>query len=408
MFREPLRSLKTLTKKEVGIVALLFLALVLRFLPLVKEKEKSAAKVAVSGCHSSSNQVECWDSLIATTLKKESLDNAFTVFGDLYESEPNFAASCHGFAHSLGLAAYKDYAAGKDFSLSNKTSYCGYGFYHGFMETLLLSTHNPKKAVDFCNFVGKKLQGQNNDAYGACFHGIGHGTVDGSNPGTWGDPGAVVKPGLEMCEKIAGDDKTQFGPLYRCVTGAYNALEILSANPKYQLSAFRAQPFSFCDEQKEVYKEACYTNMLPALLANDQNNFSKIAETIAGISEVGNSYDIRGSVVMSLFYEFYRVNLNNANFADTGVALCRSLPSLAHFSCIEGLAGGLMKYGSPGKEYVKALALCGDKILDINEKDACYSRLLAILGNWYTASKVVEICNQAPGDYRHYCSEKTS
>ena len=40
-----------------------------------------------------------------------------------------------------------------------------------------------------------------------------------------------LEPGKKLCEKVAGDFREAYGKMYRCMTGAYNALEILSHTP---------------------------------------------------------------------------------------------------------------------------------------------------------------------------------
>lgn len=403
-------TLHKLTKKRNILGLLVFVLLILDVLTGLffadnqndKNKtslDKKALLKSLEKCKTSSNQVQCWANLISSTLETKGLDSAFVLYGELYAKESAFAASCHSFAHQLGEAGYKEYSQGKDFGLTSKTSYCGYGFYHGFMEDLLLATKDPKKASDFCDFVGKKLAGQTNDAKGACYHGIGHGSVDGGDPRDWGDPQAVVEPGLSLCEQISSN-KDQ---LYRCVTGAYNALEILSADSKYRLEGFREDTFGFCAEQITTYKEACYTNMLPAVMGNLGSDFPKIAKVIEAIAEENDSYSIRSWVISGLFHEYYRVNLGKSDFADSGVQICRSLQPRSHLPCIEGLSGGLMKYGEPEKEYVKTLEFCANKILNSEESNTCYQRTLTTLDIWYAPAKVKMICGLVPKEYNRYC-----
>ena len=121
------------------------------------------------------------------------------------------------------------------------------------MEELLKATGDYSQAQDFCKYVGVKLAGETTDGEGACYHGIGHGTVDGSDPSAWGDPQKMMQPAMDMCLKVAGNDHSQYGKLYRCVSGAYNSLEILSADSKYRLTQIQKNPFFICSSQPKEY-----------------------------------------------------------------------------------------------------------------------------------------------------------
>ena len=91
----------------------------------------------------------------------------------------------------------------------------------------------------------------------------------------------MIKPSMDLCIAVTQETESTLGsPLYRCITGVYNALEILSVNPKYSLVQISEDPFSFCDGEAESYREACYTNMLPALMRIKNNNVLEISKII--------------------------------------------------------------------------------------------------------------------------------
>lgn len=350
--------------------------------------------------------VECWNYQISEALTTGGVDAAFTELDTLYKTYPAFAQSCHSFAHTLGEAAYRQYNETKKADLSAKSNYCGYGFYHGFMETLLHTTGDVQQAQDFCKYVGDQLQAETSDAEGACYHGIGHGAVDGGDQRAWGNAQSFIEPGIQLCEQVAGNDRTEFGKLYRCVTGAYNAVEILSQDPKYKLEIISTNPFYLCPSQPVAFQEGCYTNMLPAVFRMTNNNIgSSLQYVLSKVPTTAGTNTILQTVVQNLFYESIRMHLMDSDFGVTeSVGLCRNLKdSSLHDSCIAGLAGGHMQYGEPQRQYIKALAFCGNKMLTGHEQDVCYGHVLVRLRIWYTESKKQEICNSAPADYKHYC-----
>lgn len=355
-------------------------------------------------CSDLGDKIKCWQDMLNKTLEQGGLPATFDLLAELYAKEPLFASECHSFTHEIGKYTYSKFKSGEDFDLNSKTSYCGYGFYHGFMETLLHATGDIKQAQDFCKYVGVKLANETTDGEGACYHGIGHGAVDGGDPSSWGDAKKMIAPSLNMCEKVAGDDHSQYGKLYRCVTGAYNAIEILSADPKYKLSQIQEDPFYICPSQIDEYKEACYTNMLPALLRFTNNDLLKGEKYIEKIPPNINFPNMRENVVSDLFHEFIRMNLNLPEYnIASGIAICHSLSNLYRKGCINGLAGGHMKYGNPGEAYVKGLTFCARIELRDDEKDVCYNSILSRLLIWYSPSKSKDICKTVPGKFQKYC-----
>jgi hypothetical protein len=347
--------------------------------------------------------VACWQEQLEIALASGGVDGAFAKLSDLYAQQPQFATECHAFAHLIGKAAYEQYSRNKQVALSPKSSYCGYGFYHGFMEALLHTSGDVQEAKDFCAYVGKTLAAETSDAEGACYHGIGHGFVDGSDPTTWGDVNKMMKPGVDLCERVAGDDRSQYGKMYRCVTGVYNALEILSQEPKYKLDTIVRRPFALCDTQPAEFLEGCYTNMLPAQMRLEQSDFKRLTADIASIK--GSTPEVRGPVLSSLFHEYIRLHLNEGEYGiPSGLVLCRSSGDLRLY-CVDGLSGGLMKYGKPHEEYVAGLGFCAKDLLRQDESDRCYAYILPRLRIWYTEDKRKEICSSVPQSVRQYCSQ---
>ncbi len=362
------------------------------------------AATSARDCETANSKVQCWERLMDYTLHNQGLDSAFRLIADLYGQEPGFAGQCHGFSHTLGQAAYKLFAAGKEVGLTAKTSYCGYGFYHGVVETLLQTSGDIEQARQFCKYAGEKLKGQTSDAEGACYHGIGHGAVDGGDPSAWGNPQKMIDPAMKLCEGVAGHDRTRYGKLYRCTSGAYNALEILSNDGKYKLTQIVKNPFYLCPSQPQNYKESCYTNMLPALQRFVKNDFIKGARAIENIQGMDPGRNIKDGVMLGWFHEYINRHLQIADYGvKEGIKLCRQMEEPSRLPCIMGLSGGHMKYGEPEKEYVKSLAFCQSPLLKPDERDACYKYILERLLIWYSPEKTKKICGSAPENFRKYC-----
>src|SRR3989338_9343034 len=82
-------------------------------------------------------KMQCFGELIERTLLNEGLPQAFDALAYLFARDGEFREGCHGNVHELGAAAYQRYQTAGSVELTPKTSYCGYGFFHGFMEALI-------------------------------------------------------------------------------------------------------------------------------------------------------------------------------------------------------------------------------------------------------------------------------
>lgn len=349
--------------------------------------------------------VQCWESMMLETLDKEGVESALNKIVYLSETEPLFANDCHGYTHLIGEKAYKLYAEHRNFELTPATALCGYGFYHGFMETLLLTTGDIDEARGFCRMVDEKLSGKASAAATACFHGTGHGAIDGSDPTTWGDSDAMIAPGFKVCSLLAQTELET----YLCETGVFNAIEILSHDPKYMITDIREDPFAFCNRQTLARREGCYSNMLPLILEKFDNDVEKSADYINANMIDNNETAIDGHtinelVTIGLMFEYIRLQGESPDYAQKGIAMCRSFPEEDHLACIEGLSGGHVKYGEPGIEYIKNFEFCKNPLLTNEEVDSCYKYTLPRMSTRYDPDTTKMICDQVPVEYKNkYC-----
>ena len=332
---------------------------------------------------------ECYENILSETLRSQGLDKSFELIDKLYNSDSYFASDCHGYAHKLGEATYRLFLEKEDFSLSEKASYCGYGFYHGFMEILLKAGKDINLAREFCELADRKLSEKTTDAGGACYHGIGHGTVDGGDPQSWGDPNKMIAPGIDLCEYVSDNEER----LFRCTTGVFNALEIYFSRGQYNLSLNKEDPFWICRNQPERYKRSCYTQMVVAAFNVAGGDFEKSSEFINTIVEDKYATEAMAGLVVE------RVRVGKTSHRDT-VIFCRNLPSRFHEVCITAFGEGFMKYGPPGLEHVKAIEFCHSSYLSEQEKKVCFERVLSLLRIWNTVDEAKRICESVDTKYQ--------
>src|SRR4029077_10011559 len=105
-----------------------------------------------------------------------------------------------------------------------------------------------------------------------CYHGIGHGAVDGSDPRTWGKAEALIAPSLDMCKKVALTDTF----LLRCGSGVFNSLAMMYSANQFNLVLDKSNPFLVCAEQpSRPLKSACYGEMNTLIMHFSDNDFRK-------------------------------------------------------------------------------------------------------------------------------------
>ena len=354
-----------------------------------KPETSGNSVVKLGDCQSSDNKYQCWEDLITATLKAGGLDSALEVLAGLYYSEPEFAGECHSYIHTLGEAAYRQFSQNGIFEVTFKSSYCGYGFYHGFMETLIQDGKSPAEASELCSDADKQLAGYTSKASIACYHGIGHGFVDGSDPRAWGNPAAVIKPGLDICKKISDNKEI----IYLCATGVFNSLAIAYNGNQYGLKPNRENPYGICgDQESHEFKRACYQEM-NTLVFSIGGSFAEAANFLKKIPEL-------------IYAQFATEQLAGVaatlSIDDEYISICQSLETKDF--CLRGLVGGTLEYGKPGAEYYKALELCEKDAWERREKEVCYLYLISSVRHLYQSEKAKEVCRLIPEEYRNVCS----
>lgn len=337
-----------------------------------------------------SEKEQCWDEAIEQTVATKGLDEAFKVFSELYESEPGVPKACHGWAHVLGKAAFDIYSEQKTLVLKKETEYCGYGFFHGFIERLLQTTGNVGEVKKFCEYASKQLPGQSQATYANCIHGIGHGSVSVDDPALFGNFQAMLDVGLQSCDAAL----TTADDLRNCHDGAFNAMELYEYDGEFGLTYDSSDPFRHCRVQKEAYKVSCYFEYVGPLVNVTQHDFKKASHLIEGENV---STEIRQVFISRLAADFMLDDLVKPT-QEQNVRDCRAVPKDMRESCFKGVINGFIAHGEPGKEYVKGLAFCGASYLVDQEKDICYEIMLG-----QAASKDALACAKAPERYKNYC-----
>lgn len=334
----------------------------------------------------------CWDELLTYTIRHKGLDTAFKLFAELYETDPSIPKGCHGWSHILGKEAYELFKKKKRFVLRPETSYCGYGFFHGFIERLIQDSGDIKKTKEFCEYAAKQLD-DSGEVYANCIHGIGHGSVNIDDPSLWGDFDAMLAPGLKNCEAILSTDDD----LQTCWEGAFNAMTLNKGDGLYGLSLDTNDLTNFfedCQRQTEEYRRACYFEFMGYLPSVTNHNFKKAARMLLNenLSEEGEVY-----LIFKMMGDFMQDDIAKESQVEN-VANCRVLPEHLYVSCYRGIISGFIGHGDPEKAYVKGLAFCEDKILTDEERGLCYKHIVSA-----TVPRNSDVCKTVPTVYQKLC-----
>lgn len=353
-------------------------------------KLKSTGQIDCKNQSENYQKIDCWQQKINLALET-GMEDAFDVVGSFYTNEPLFVASCHGFVHKLGEYAYQKFASGQDLAISDKASVCGYGFYHGMMETALLSG-NIKKAGNFCFEVEKKSNVLMADA---CFHGIGHGAITLADSSGWSDGQSLINSALKNCEEALG-----FGLVVkrRCASGVFMELALYSRQGKNNLKIDKDDPLYICADQDEEIKVDCYTQMNPVLTYLSGNDI------LAGGKYIEKIDEDRYATEAMLTLAGASLHIQNTDHS-AEVSACHKLQQRLKVPCIKGLALGIVLYGVPGKEYEQAINFCDGAILSPQEKSGCFDFVFNHLSLSKLKERMRKICDMVDEEYRKGCHE---
>jgi len=351
----------------------------------------------VSECQKPSEaaKTQCWEDVIRRVVKERGVKTTFDLISAIHDADPQFAQTCHAMVHIVGQQAYGEFRTTGTVALSPKAAICAFGFYHGFMEMLVARKGTIIQAREFCDYVDKTLGSETPNAKFGCAHGIGHGSTDIHNPQFSGKERELVAQAIPNCEAFARDDHE----LTLCATGIFDSIALAYYNDgENGLVMKKDDPLWLCREQPKKYKEACYRDMMPAVIWMGEHDLPKAAAIVFAHAE--EAYKV--FALEPLAENSIRFIVNKKPIT-AYLPFCRSLAGDAYEACIRGLAAGVMQFGHPEKEYEDALAFCKDDALTDAEEDICMKRILDYAKGRYSAKRVAAICASAQDRWQRYC-----
>ncbi|MBA3733449.1 hypothetical protein H0W91_03695 [Patescibacteria group bacterium] len=325
------------------------------------------------------DKFRCGDELITYKLKKEGLASAMTTLSELYNRDPFWRENCHELTHLLGQQAYLEFSKKGSIPIGPETAYCGYGFFHGFMEGLFASGGNVDEGRKLCAYMENQVIDKMKFVGTACYHGIGHGLVDGSDKKSWGNALKLLRPGLDMCDKVAETS----GDHSRCYSGAFNSIWIAIGSSQWGLQVDKVNPYGLCEQLQVKYRSACYADAMIAVMKVTDRNFSAGLGLVEKIKE-----DLYARSAVSMLSGLTsRDYVGKNDWADIILACHNSQKRLVN-DCLTSFAAGLVEFGEPNKEYEKAIIFCNSPDLIGEEKKLCFQRIISYFNVIYSPEKI--------------------
>lgn len=358
------------------IIAIFVFALIL--IPFIFNRH-SASVFETCKLDTQGSKEQCYSEKIIKDLKQNGLESALNMMADIADNDTEFSQTCHSTMHEIGKISYENYQKTGKIKVNEKLSYCNYGFYHSFIEQMILVNGNIEGANKFCSQVGNN----NTDSLliSNCYHGIGHGIS--SEPSAIGTAYEMSLPGLLTCKKIPETN----GYRRSCQTGVFNSIAILYENPKYKLSPPQ-NAFLLCFENKydDSERSACLLQMATFQIKLLNGDSLKIFSTALKINSKYRD---------EIFFDLATYSLQDKGPQEV-VDACRKVSPESIPTCIKGVASGLKVYGNLGNEYERAIDFYRNGNLGSDEKELFLSHLLISDVNSKTEQEAV--CSQFPPD----------
>jgi plastocyanin len=311
-------------------------------------------------------KAECWEAEFANVIENEGIQAGFDSFKAFYDEDALFRRNCHDVTHYIGNIAYRQFRDSDKAVVRKETGFCGFGFYHGFIESAL-ADRGPsfyKEGRKYCEALSDNPD-FSGDPTGPCIHGFGHAIFDSIEGKYWGDDSLMVKRSIDTCEKTFDGDWARS----ECASGVYNSLAIAYSGNVYDLEFNFLDPTSICRGQKKLYQDRCYMEIGIHFVRDQKYNHEDILLFIESLR--WNS----GASPMILAYTDDKIRRSTTTPNTTKLRdFCNSFSIQSDkYSCIEGALIGLRAGGIPGEEESKIIEFCSHFKSDIHKKHPCES-----------------------------------
>lgn len=355
------------------------------------------------------SRVYCWGITGRDIARAEGFEAVFNWLGEQYSSNTVFRNNCHDVTHIIGEVAYEAYDDHGETVIRPETSYCGYGFYHGFIEVALASfgAGYEERAREYCDMIGEDdsfpSQYTAETARSACDHGIGHAVFDSINSTYWGDALQMANIGYAACGRMYADDDWR---RIMCGSGISNATAKAYEYERYNLAFDERDPTQVvCANIAREHQNYCYLEL--GLHYRGNQGFSA-KETLAYFSNFPKG-DIGADAIAAFVDDEirYRGAIDRLPYIHD---ICTSFEDeLYEETCVRGVMIGLRTGGEPGSEHEKMVEFCSLYETGSDKYDHCamemFSKMLTVYDKERYTSACVDITPNVDEQYVDMCRE---
>lgn len=341
---------------------------------------------------STNTLLHCWGITATKIVEDEGFEAVFNWFGKKYSDDVAFRDNCHDVTHVIGEIAFDAFQHDKQTIARPETSYCGYGFYHGFIEQALVSfgSDYEQQSRAYCDALRDsdtfETQYAAKAAMDACDHGVGHAVFDSINSAAWGDPHKMIQIGLNTCKRMYADDDSR---RVSCGSGVSNSLAKAYAYERYNLvQEGNYDPTVICPKIEREFQRNCYMELGLNTMQQWHLDTQGRLEYINAIpDEVMSAALLKGFIDNEIRYKAGIDRLDKMH------DICTSYEDdLFLDECLDGVMVGLRTGGIPGEESGLMIEFCQMFENGSREKNMCLEHMLSKLLGISTEEDMIAVC----------------
>jgi plastocyanin len=371
---------------------------------IIVTEEDGSSKELSKNCTelSSSEKIQCFDDRLEELLKEKGIEAAFDYFVSIYDSDPEVPQVCHGWAHRLGEIGYELYTQGEKIELRPEATFCSYGFFHGFINTMVKETNNLESALKFCNETGEQSNGELKGMKNNCIHGIGHSIASLflEDPIYWGDRKKLTEEGLKKCTDLYGSSSEA----KMCYDGFFHEFHLALIHSDYGFDSNEyfssGDIFYYCHGIDRQYLNSCYYDFITMWY---QFFDSKIAAMEFVLTHMEDPDENGERPFRTFGRSFIEADISNGEYQES-VDACELTEGNLYITCVEGLASGFVEHGEPGKMHEQGFTFCREYYSG-EKQSICFTAMIKMLSWNYSDEALGAACaTLAPEEKPLSCS----
>lgn len=232
----------------------------------------SGRSAAVAECTGrSASDYACFQERYRQLTQVSGIESAFLELKKEYDENELVKAVCHTLAHEIGRAAAVRYGGVAE-TYARGDTFCGSGYYHGAIETIVSEIGARRAVADAKTICGDVIRNDRRSAYHRnCVHGLGHGFMILHRND--------VFDALRVCDRLS--DRWEE---HNCYDGVFMQ-NIMSRDDRHYPSKHLRpdEPMYPCTAVESRYKSRCYERQTVQALLTEDGDFDRVFELCGGI-----------------------------------------------------------------------------------------------------------------------------